>query len=624
MTQTLSTGNIGAPGSSQFATPTTQAGSTTVSDADMECQSPAKGYQTSAIPYNADSKIINNNVIYTAESPQGDSSFGIIGSTGSHITCDEKGTIQVKASSPVAEDLTCGRIEIESQSNTRLTVGTSFVINVNQGGKHDENAPVSNSSTQSVSEKRYPAFSIHVANGGLDIECADGDINLTGRNIVLNAGENITFNATRSISLLAGFDAIGSLVGGALKALFGFELPISGGGEVIVKAGKFINDSTTSTTTSSKVETKAGGYQSFETGSSMGTTTIKQSGDLNLSTSGNVLLAAGQKMRIEAQGTVVNPTGPATLPIWGFTQLEALVITANKNSIPLPTAMRIEVDNGNLIQSVTKVGGIGIITQTGAIALAAGVPFGSTITALPGDIDIRSVKGNIKGVAALEAAFLGKTIAGFGLGIPGATPDVVAVYAPGFGFDSATGGVVAKTTKGAAAMLGQIQVGMGIGPTPAASVNSLAFNTTGMIQTVTGPTLINKTGAVTKTITGAVTETITGAVTKTITGAVTTTRTGAYTETITGTVAKTITGAVTDTTIGAVARTIAGASVDTVAGLATTISPTGIVLNSAVGVDIKGPKINIDSAGPVIIKGSTITVDGGTAVVITAGTIKLN
>lgn len=203
------------------------------------------GCQVSLVPPSADVTVKNNTISFTAENPFGDSSFGTITSTGAHIAIDEKGTVKIKAASPVAEDLTCGRIEVESQSNTRINVGTSLSINVNTSGQHDEDNPVSNSSTQSIDKKRYPAFSINVSNGGLDIECNDGDINFSGKNIVFHAAETLSLNATRAVNILAGFSGA-AVFAKAAAGLFGFELPASGGGEVVIKAGKFINDSNVS------------------------------------------------------------------------------------------------------------------------------------------------------------------------------------------------------------------------------------------------------------------------------------------------------------------------------------------------------------------------------------------
>lgn len=470
---------------------------------------PLQACQVSLIPPSADVTVKNNTISFTAENPYGDSSFGTITSTGSHIAIDEKGTVKIKAASPVAEDLSSGRIEVEAQTNLRLNVGTSLSINVNTTGKHDEEGAVSNSSTQTVDDKRYSAFSINVSNGGLDIECADGDIHFSGKNIVFHAAETLSLNATRAVNILAGFEAT-EVFAKAAAGLFGFELPTSGGGEVVIKAGKFVNDSNVSTTTSSKESSKTGAAKISETGSSMGTVSERTSGDKVIATSGNVYIQAGQKMRIEAQGNIVNTTGPATPPVWGVAQQEALVIAVNKNNTPKDTAFRVEVDNGDYITSVSKIGDYGVVTETGLVGIFAGAGKLAKFTGNPGDLVLKSYKGSILGDAMKEASFIGKTIAGVGIGKPGATPDVIAAFSPGSGFDSSTGGVTMKTSKGMASVLGIKQVGMGIGTSPSASKNFIAFNPSGAISKITGPFNVNITGATTVKQTGAVTITTSG------------------------------------------------------------------------------------------------------------------
>jgi hypothetical protein len=528
----------------------------------VKALAPLEACQVSLIPPSADVSIKNNTISFTAENPFGDSSFGTITSTGSHIAIDEKGTVKIKAASPVAEDLTCGRVEVEAQSNLRLNVGTSLAINVNTTGQHDEEGSVSNSSTQSVDDKRYPAFSINVSNGGLDIECADGDIHFSGKNIVFNAAETLTLNATRAVNILAGFEAT-EVFAKAAAGLFGFELPASGGGEVVIKAGKFVNDANVSESSASKVSEKTGGAKIQETGSSMSTTSLRQAGDLNLSTSGNVWLAAGQKMRIEAQGTVTNPTGPAVPPVWGVSQQEALVIIANKNSTPLDTAMKIEVDNGDFVTKVSKIGDIGIVTETGLISVLAGAGTATTYTGNVGDIILKSYKGNIEGDAALRAGFIAGNVAEMGVGKAGTATDYISAYKPGFGFDKGSGGVTMKTSTGIAAVLGKLQAGMGIGETPGASTNFLAFNPTGALLNVTGP----------------LTNTVTGAVTTQITGANTINVTGANTSNVTGANVRNITGLVTDKSATGVTIESPGSITIKAATTVTIDGPSGIFLN---------------------------------------------
>ena len=490
---------------------------------------PLEGCQVSLIPPSADVGIRNNNIWFTAENPFGDSSFGIIGSTGSHFSVDEKGTIQVKAASPVSEDMTCGRIEIESQTNCRLNVGTSLAINVNASGQHDEEGDVSNSSTQSVDKKRYPAFSINVSNGGLDIECADGDIFFSGKNITMNAAETLTLNATRAVNILSGYEPT-QVAAAALGGLFGFELPDSGGGEVVIKAGKFVNDATTIETNAVKNTEKTTGAKTTETGSPMGTNSVRQSGDLSLATSGNVWIAAGQKMRIEAQGTVVNPTGPAVPPVWGSTQLENLLIAVNKGNTPTTTAFKTEVHNGDWSTSIIGKGNAGIMTTTGSIALTGGLGEAELPDSKPGDILLDSMTGSLLGTAKLDAKFKGIKSAELGIG------------------------------------------------EEAVSTDFIKFEPKLSTLTVTKPLTVTGTGTLTSTLTGDFKNTITGAITNTITGAITTTQTGAYTNTITGAYKNTITGATTIDVTGALNLKSSGAI--KITGTTVDIDgPSGINLN---------------------------------------------
>lgn len=535
-----------------------------------EALAPLEACKVSIIPPSSDVQVRNNVISYRAENEFGDSSFGTISSTGSHISVDEKGTVQIKAASPVSEDMTCGRIEMESQTNMRLNVGTSFAINVNASGQHDEEGDVSNSSTQTVDKKRYPAFSINVSNGGIDVECSDGDIFFSGKNIVFNAAETLTLNATKAVNILSGFEPA-QVATAALGGLFGFELPASGGGEVVIKAGKFTNDSTTVSTSSSKESSKTGAVKISETGSSNATVSDRSSGDKVIATSGNVLIQAGQKMRIEAQGTIVNPTGPSVPPMWGTGQLEPLVISVNKNNTPVDRAMLIEVDNGDFVASIKKLGDAAITTEQGFLGLYAGRGDTKTTSAFAGDLILESVKGNIVGKAPLEIGFLGGTVAGIGIGKEGLATDFLAAYKDGSGYGQVGAGATLKSGTGLASVLGKTQAGIGIGETPQASTNFLAFNPVGALLNITGPLTGNISGASTFALTGSVTTQITGSNTINVTGANTSNVTGANIRNVTGLVADKSQTGVTIESPGTIL--IKAASTVTIDG------PSGIFLN---------------------------------------------
>ena len=323
-------------------------------------------------------------------------------------------------------------------------------------------------------------------------------------------------------------------------------MPDSGGGEVVIKAGKFVNDSTTVEVNSVKNTEKTTGAKTTETGSPMGTNSVRQSGDLSLATSGNVWIAAGQKMRIEAQGTVANPTGPAVPPVWGATQLENLVISVNKGNTPTKTAFLTEMHNGDWSTSVIGTGNAGILTSTGAISLTGGLGKAELPTSKAGDIQLNSMTGSLVGTAKLDAKFKGIKSAEIGIGAEEASTDFL------------------KFTPELASL------------------------------TITKPFTVTGTGTLTSTLTGDFKNTITGAITNTITGATTTTQTGAYTNTITGAVTNTYTGATTET--------ITGAYTQTVSGISTMIGTGGAVLS--------GTTVQVKSDGKVTITGTTVDIDG--------------
>jgi hypothetical protein len=464
---------------------------------------PLEDCNTSVVPPFASVSITDDVTEWSAINDYGDSSFGKMNSTGAGIIVDEKGTVKIRGAGPVAEDLTHGRFELTSQSNMRLNVGTSLSIDVNQSGKHDEDGDMSSSQSQSVEGKKYPAFSINVNNGGLDITCESGDIAFSGKNIILNAAETITLNGTRSISLLAGFSASTAAIKAAngIGKLFGFELPVSGGGEVIIKASKFINDTTTAVETASSTEGKSGGMNLSETGSSNGITSFQTAGDLDLSASGNVLLASGQKMRIEAQNSPIRPTGLGTPPLWAATQLEALAIAVNKKNVPTATAMRVEVENGDYITNVLKLGNYGVNTQNGLIGILAGNT-GKTFTGKPNDIVIKTFKGDFIGESQTgSSALFGRRESGVGIGSPGKATDVIFAYSAA-GNNGGSPGVLIRSTTGQTAVLGTRQVGMGIGNTPQASQNYIALNPSGLQSKINGPYNQTITGAVTINVSG--------------------------------------------------------------------------------------------------------------------------
>lgn len=472
----------------------------------------------SIVPPGSISKVWLSGAAYTwvGANEQGDGAFGAHTDYGASFTISEKGIVGIKAAAPVKEDLTMGSLEISSEHATRLKVGTNLAIEVNASGKHDEEGAMTSSKDQSSEKKSMASFSINVSKGGLNITCENGNISLLGKNILLSASENIQLNATRSIQILAGYNPARESVG-VIGKLFGFDLPAPSGGDVVIKAGSYTLDTNKIVNNTSAKQTKVGGSNSEDLGSSQGVSSYASSGDLNLSTSGFVNIAAGQKMRIEAQNSPVNLAGiPGIPPIWAASQIQGLEIAVNNKSgiVGLPT-MSIQVENGDFQTNIRGQGNYSITTQTGSASIVTGETNG-ILAAQPGDIYFESKIGNFTGKSNLISGLWGVTEAGLAIGTPGAPTDAIHVF--NASVNGGLPGAVMRSTKGLSAMLGIKQVGMGIGTTPQASTNFIALNPTGMLSKLNGTSTVTVNGALTTKVLGSNTFSVTGANVANVTG----------------------------------------------------------------------------------------------------------
>lgn len=325
---------------------------------------------------NAWTSVKNNITEIKSLNPQtGQTSYSLQTSSGSFFGVDEKGSIVLNARSNPDTDAAAGQVSLLSQGATRFEIGRQFAIHVNKSGKHQEDATGSNSTSQKQNEASYPAFSINVDNGGINITCENGNITFLGKNITMNATETITLSANKSISILAAFNpslgaasTISQVVGGP---------PLGGGGEVTIKAGKFVNNSASieQTATTSTKQTSGSANFNYVT-SSNGIQSINAPGDLAINATGNLDINAGQKMRIQAQNLPVNPTGLAIPSAWAITQKAPLAIISNQTSPPLPPgipAIDIVGYNGDVSTKVEGIGNIAISSLTGNVGISAGV-----------------------------------------------------------------------------------------------------------------------------------------------------------------------------------------------------------------------------------------------------------
>lgn len=369
---------------------------------------------------NASTSVKNNITEIKALNPQtGQTSYSLQTSSGSFFGIDEKGGIVLNAKANPDKDPTAGQVTLISQSATRFEVGRQFAIHVNKSGKHQEDASGSNSKTQKQNEANYPAFSINVDNGGINVTCENGNINFLGKNITFNATETINLSANKTISILAAFNPTLAAAGGISQALGG--PPVGGGGEVIIKAGKFVNNSASIEQTATTTSKQTSGSANFNyVTSSNGIQSINAPGDLAINATGNLDIQAGQKMRIQAQNLPVNPTGLAVPSAWAVTQKAPLAIISNQGAPPLPTgipAIDVVGWNGDVSTKVEGTGNIAISSLTGNVGISAGAKL-----AAPGegttDVTISATK-DVTINATVNASVTGTAEAQLGAGPKG-------------------------------------------------------------------------------------------------------------------------------------------------------------------------------------------------------------
>lgn len=369
---------------------------------------------------NAWSSVTNNITEIKALNPQtGQTSYSLQTSSGSFYGIDEKGSITFNAKANPDKDPTAGQVTVISQGATRLEVGRQLAIHVNKSGKHQEDATGSNSKSQTQKEASYPAFSINVDNGGLNITCENGNITFLGKNITMNATETISMSANKAISILASFNPALGAASTISQAAGG--PPLGGGGEVTIKAGKFINNSASieqTATTTSKTTSGSADFQYVT--SANGIKSINAPGDFAINASGNLDLQAGQKMRIQAQNNPL-PAGVATPSRWAVTQKAPLAIISNEFSAPLPSgfpAIEVVGWNGDINTKSEGTGSVGISTTMGSINITAGQKLPKS-TSEATDVTIAATK-DVKISANSSASVTGSTQAEVGAGAKGA------------------------------------------------------------------------------------------------------------------------------------------------------------------------------------------------------------
>ena len=273
---------------------------------------------------------------------EGDVQKKWITSAGTSMTFAEDGSI-IYTTSKRDGDVTSGRFDVSSQGSTRFKIGESLLIVVD-----NKNKVVA----AKDAGKEGPAMSI-VVYGNIDVSSVSGDINVKGKNINLNAENELKLSAGSKISLLSGK---GKGQNESKETTKGKEEAKSEyGGVVEIKSGDFTVDTLTSRKSSSmdyKVIEAEGAVLSTKSLANYG---IQSPGSFTLDVSGDFHEKIGGLKRtdISATGNVATTIFPGQLDGW-------LTNIGKVNG----DAFAIEAAGGGIYIN-TQLGDIGLKTQAG-------------------------------------------------------------------------------------------------------------------------------------------------------------------------------------------------------------------------------------------------------------------
>ena len=107
---------------------------------------------------------------------------------------DEDGSI-IFTTAKREDDHNSGRFDVRAQGHARIKIGEALLIEV-----ENKNNAISGKTGDSTTSK---AFSL-IVYGNIDIEARDGELNVKGKNVSINATNELTLKAGTKISLLSG------------------------------------------------------------------------------------------------------------------------------------------------------------------------------------------------------------------------------------------------------------------------------------------------------------------------------------------------------------------------------------------------------------------------------------
>lgn len=307
------------------------------------------------------------------DSQTGDSFYQVLTSSGAGFTIDTDGSFYVRGTKNPSDDPQTGGFHVLADGGSQIKVGEYMVIEVGNNNKVLDGK-------KGTSGTSGPAFSLYI-NGNADIKCANGDLKLGGKNILIDASDSLELKGT-DIKILAG-----SGTGAETKE--GQAPKDEQGGSIEMKSGTFKQTYISKQGIEAANYARVDGEQIIAMNDPQGNFAIESAGSMTIKVEGDMLEEIGGRKMTEVMRSLVPlppPLGPAPIingvsagyyivnknlvkPALGAKSVEATppVVYIHSPATAVGGGLKVRATSGN-IDLTTNLGNIVMATNESMLA----------------------------------------------------------------------------------------------------------------------------------------------------------------------------------------------------------------------------------------------------------------
>lgn len=307
------------------------------------------------------------------DSQTGDSFYQVLTSSGAGFTIDTDGSFYIRGTKNPSDDPQTGGFHVLADGGSQIKVGEYMVIEVGNNNKVLDGKG-------GTSGTAGPAFSLYI-NGNADIKCANGDLRLGGKNILIDASDSLEMKGS-DIKILAG-----SGTGEVAKE--GQAPPDEQGGSIEMKSGTFKQTYVSKQGIEAANYARVDGEQIIAMNDPQGNFAIESAGSMTIKVEGDMLEEIGGRKMTEVMRQLVPlppPLGPAPIingvsagyyivnknlvkPALGAKSVEATppVVYIHSPATAVGGGLKVRATSGN-IDLTTNLGNIVMATNESMLA----------------------------------------------------------------------------------------------------------------------------------------------------------------------------------------------------------------------------------------------------------------